>query len=249
MSQRPIYLDCHATTPMDERVLEVMMPYFTQYFGNSSSAAHIYGWESEAAIRKARETLADTINCSPEAIIFTSGATEANNLAIKGIAEAYFNKGQHIITVQTEHQAVLDPCRYLETLGFEVTFLPVQKNGLVNLDELEKAIRPETILLSVMAANNEIGVIQPLAEIGQICHDHQVLFHSDAAQAIGKIPLDVQTMNLDVMSLTAHKVYGPKGIGALYVRCRNPRVRLAAQLHGGDRKKEYAQGLSTPPKL
>ncbi|WP_119260955.1 cysteine desulfurase family protein [cyanobacterium endosymbiont of Rhopalodia gibberula] len=249
MSQRPIYLDCHATTPMDERVLEAMMPYFTQYFGNSSSASHIYGWESEAAVKKARKTLADAINCRPEAIIFTSGATEANNLAIKGIAEAYFNKGQHIITVQTEHRAVLDPCHYLETLGFEVTFLPVQKNGLIDLDELEKAIRPETILLSVMAANNEIGVIQPLAEIGQICHAHQVLFHSDAAQAIGKIPLDVQTMNLDVMSLTAHKVYGPKGIGALYVRSRNPRVRLAAQLHGGGQEKGVRSGTLYTPQI
>ncbi|XTZ19905.1 MAG: cysteine desulfurase family protein [cyanobacterium endosymbiont of Rhopalodia fuxianensis] len=249
MSQRPIYLDCHATTPMDERVLAAMMPYFTRYFGNSSSATHIYGWESEAAVRKARETIADAINCCPEEIIFTSGATEANNLAIKGIAESYLNKGQHIITVQTEHRAVLDPCHYLETLGFEVTFLPVQKNGLIDLDELEKAIRPETILLSVMAANNEIGVIQPLAKIGQICHAHQVLFHSDAAQAIGKIPLDVQTMNLDVMSLTAHKVYGPKGIGVLYVRRRNPRVRLAAQLHGGRQEKRVRAGTLYTPQI
>jgi cysteine desulfurase len=249
MSQRPIYLDCHSTTPIDERVLEAMMPYFTRYFGNSSSATHIYGWESEAAVKKARETIADAINCPPEAIIFTSGATEANNLAIKGIAEAYLNKGQHIITVETEHQAVLEPCHYLETLGFEITFLPVQKNGLIDLDQLEKAIRPETILLSVMAANNEIGVIQPLAKIGQICHAHQVLFHSDAAQAIGKIPLDVQTMNLDVMSVTAHKVYGPKGIGALYVRGRNPRVRLAAQLHGGGQEKGVRAGTLYTPQI
>ncbi|XLQ11528.1 MAG: IscS subfamily cysteine desulfurase [cyanobacterium endosymbiont of Epithemia adnata isolate EadnSB Bon19] len=249
MSQRPIYLDCHSTTPIDERVLEAMMPYFTRYFGNSSSATHIYGWESEAAVQKARETIADAINCHPEAIIFTSGATEANNLAIKGIAEAYFNKGQHIITVQTEHQAVLDPCHYLETLGFEITFLPVQKNGLIDLDQLEKAIRPETILLSVMAANNEIGVIQPLAKIGQICHAHKVLFHSDAAQAIGKIPLDVQRMNVDVMSVTAHKVYGPKGIGALYVRRRNPRVRLVAQLHGGGQEKGIRAGTLYTPQI
>lgn len=249
MSQRPIYLDCHSTTPIDERVLEAMMPYFTRYFGNSSSATHIYGWESEAAVKKARETIADAINCPPEAIIFTSGATEANNLAIKGIAEAYLNKGQHIITVKTEHQAVLEPCHYLETLGFEITFLPVQKNGLIDLEQLEKAIRPETILLSVMAANNEIGVIQPLAKIGQICHAHQVLFHSDAAQAIGKIPLDVQTMNLDVMSVTAHKVYGPKGIGALYIRGRNPRVRLAAQLHGGGQEKGVRAGTLYTPQI
>ncbi|WP_267384456.1 cysteine desulfurase family protein [Cyanobacterium sp. uoEpiScrs1] len=247
MSQRPIYLDHHATTPMDERVLEAMIPYFTQHFGNPSSTTHIYGWESEAAVRKARNTLADAVNCSPEEIIFTSGATEANNLAIKGIAEAYFDKGQHIITVQTEHRAVLEPCHYLEKLGFEITLLSVQRNGLIDFDELEKAIRPDTILISVMAANNEIGVIQPLAEIGQICHDHQILFHSDAAQAIGKIPLDVQTMNLDVVSLTAHKIYGPKGIGALYIRRRNPRVRLAAQLHGGGQERGIRSGtLGTP---
>ena len=249
MLERPIYLDCHATTPMDERVLEAMMPYFTQYFGNPSSVAHVYGWESEAAVKKARETLANSINCCPEAIIFTSGATEANNLAIKGIAEAYFHHGQHIITVQTEHRAVLDPCHYLETLGFEVTFLSVQKDGLIDLDELEKAIRPETILVSIMAANNEIGVIQRLAEIGQICRTHRVLFHSDAAQAIGKITLDVEAMNLDVMSLTAHKVYGPKGIGALYVRGRNPRVRLAAQLHGGGQEKGVRSGTLYTPQI
>ncbi len=249
MSQRPIYLDCHATTPMDKRVLEAMLPYFTQHFGNPSSISHIYGWESEAAVKKARETLANAINCRPEEIIFTSGATEANNLSIKGVAEAYYNQGQHIITIQTEHRAVLDPCHYLETLGFEVSFLSVQKDGLIDLDQLEKAIRPETILVSVMAANNEIGVVQPLAEIGKICHDHQVLFHSDAAQAIAKIPLDVQQMNVDLMSLTAHKVYGPKGIGALYVRRRDPRVRLAAQLHGGGQERGLRSGTLYTPQI
>ncbi|WP_107668390.1 cysteine desulfurase family protein [Cyanothece sp. BG0011] len=249
MSQRPIYLDCHATTPMDKRVLEEMLPYFTEHFGNPSSINHLYGWEAEAAVKKARETIANAINCSPEEIIFTSGATEANNLAIKGIAEAYFSQGQHIITVQTEHRAVLDPCHYLEKLGFEITYLPVQKDGLIDLDLLEKTIRPETILLSVMAANNEIGVLQPLPEIGAICQKHDVLFHSDAAQAIGKIPLDVQQMNIHLLSLTAHKIYGPKGIGALYIRRRDPRVNIAAQLHGGGQEKSIRSGTLYTPQI
>lgn len=249
MSHRPIYLDCHATTPMDERVLEAMLPYFTEYFGNPSSVGHVYGWEAEAAVKQARQILADAIHATPEEIVFTSGATEANNLAIKGVAEAYFSKGRHLITVQTEHRAVLDPCRYLETLGFEVTFLPVQQDGLIDLTQLEKAIRPETILVSVMAANNEIGVLQPLAEIGEICHQQQVLFHTDAAQGIGKIPLDVQAMNIDLMSLTAHKVYGPKGIGALYVRRRNPRVRLAPQIQGGGQERGLRSGTLYTPQI
>ena len=249
MSQRPIYLDCHATTPMDERVLEAMLPYFTQHFGNPSSLNHLYGWEAEAAVKKARATIASAINCRPEEIIFTSGATEANNLAIKGVAEAYFNQGRHIITAQTEHRAILDPCQYLESLGFEVTYLPVEKDGLIDLTRLEKAIRPDTILVSVMAANNEIGVIQPLSEIGEICHEHGVLFHSDGAQAIGKIALDVQTMNLNLLSLTAHKVYGPKGIGALYVRRRDPRVRIAPQLHGGGQEKNLRSGTLYTPQI
>ena len=206
MSQRPIYLDCHATTPMDKRVLEAMLPYFTEHFGNPSSINHLYGWEAEAAVKKARETIANAINCSPEEIIFTSGATEANNLAIKGVAEAYFSQGQHIITVESEHRAVLDPCKYLEILGFEITYLPVQKDGLIDLELLEKSIRNETILVSVMTANNEIGVLQPLQAIGEICQKKDVLFHSDAAQAIGKIPLDVKEMNINLLSLTAHKV-------------------------------------------
>ena len=249
MSERPIYLDSHATTAMDQRVLEAMLPYFSEHFGNPSSITHLYGWEAEAAVKKARETLADAIGCTPEEIVFTSGATEANNLAIKGVAEAYFSKGQHLITVQTEHSAVLDPCHYLENLGFEVTFLPVQKDGLIDLEELEKAIRPDTILVSVMAANNEIGVLQPLAEIGEICRQHEVLFHTDAAQAIGKIPLDVQKMKIDLMSLTAHKVYGPKGIGALYVRRRNPRVKLAAQMHGGGHERGMRSGTLYTPQI
>ncbi|NER95739.1 MAG: aminotransferase class V-fold PLP-dependent enzyme [Symploca sp. SIO1B1] len=249
MSHRPIYLDCHATTPMDKRVLEAMLPYFTEYFGNSSSISHVYGWEAEAGVKQARQILADAIHATPEEIIFTSGATEANNLAIKGVAEAYFSKGRHLITVQTEHRAVLDPCDYLENLGFEVTFLPVQQDGLIDLAQLEKAIRPDTILVSVMAANNEIGVLQPLAEIGKICHQQQVLFHTDAAQAIGKIPLDVQAMNIDLMSLTAHKVYGPKGIGALYVRRRHPRVRLAPQIQGGGQERGLRSGTLCTPQI
>lgn len=249
MSHRPIYLDCHATTPMDERVLEAMLPYFTEHFGNPASISHAYGWEAEAAVKQARIILADAIHATPEEIVFTSGATEANNLAIKGVAEAYFSKGRHIITVQTEHNAVLDPCQYLQTLGFEVTFLTVQRDGLIDLAQLEKAIRPDTILVSVMAANNEIGVLQPLVEIGAICRQQQVLFHTDAAQAIGKIPLDVQTMNIDLMSLTAHKIYGPKGIGALYVRRRNPRVQLAPQLHGGGHERGMRSGTLYTPQI
>jgi cysteine desulfurase len=249
MGKRPIYLDCHATTPVDPRVVEAMIPFFTEHFGNPSSTTHAYGWEAEAAVKKARETLAAAINATPEEIVFTSGATEANNLAIKGVAEAYFAKGRHVITVQTEHRAVLDPCGYLESLGFEVTNLPVKPDGLLDLDILEKAFRDDTILVSVMAANNEIGVLQPLGEIGQRCRDRNVLFHSDAAQAIGKIPLDVQSMQIDLLSLTAHKVYGPKGIGALYVRRRHPRVQLAAQLHGGGQERGMRSGTLYPPQI
>jgi cysteine desulfurase len=249
MGKRPIYLDCHATTPVDPRVVEAMIPFFTEHFGNPSSTTHAYGWEAEAAVKKARETLAAAINATPEEIVFTSGATEANNLAIKGVAEAYFAKGRHVITVQTEHRAVLDPCGYLESLGFEVTNLPVKPDGLLDLDILEKAFRDDTILVSVMAANNEIGVLQPLGEIGQRCRDRNVLFHSDAAQAIGKIPLDVQSMQIDLLSLTAHKVYGPKGIGALYVRRRYPRVQLAAQLHGGGQERGMRSGTLYPPQI
>lgn len=249
MAHLPIYLDAHATTPVDQRVLAAMLPYFTEHFGNSASVTHAYGWAAEAAVKLARQQLAESIHADPEDIIFTSGATEANNLAIKGVAEAYFAKGQHIITVATEHSAVLDPCRYLASLGFELTILPVQPDGLLDLTQLAAAFRPDTILVSVMAANNEIGVLQPLAEIGAMCGDRQVLFHTDAAQAIGKIPLDVQTMNIHLMSLTAHKVYGPKGIGALYVRRRNPRVQLAPQLHGGGHERGLRSGTLYPPQI
>lgn len=249
MSQRPIYLDCHATTPVDDRVLNAMLPYFTEHFGNPSSINHLYGWEAEAAVKQARAILADAINATPEEIVFTSGATEANNLALKGVAEAYFSKGRHIITLQTEHSAVLDPCQYLRSLGFEITFLPVQKNGLIDLTQLEAAFRPDTILVSVMAANNEIGVLQPLAEIGGLCRDAGVLFHTDAAQAIGKIPLDVEATKIDLLSMTAHKVYGPKGIGALYVRRRSPRVQLSPQLHGGGHERGMRSGTLYPPQI
>jgi cysteine desulfurase len=249
MSVRPIYLDCHATTPMDQRVLDAMIPYFTEYFGNASSITHVYGWEAEAAIKKSRQILAQAINATETEIIFTSGATEANNLAIKGVAEAYFSKGRHIITLETEHRAVIDPCRYLENLGFEITFLPVKSDGLLDLDLLKKTIRSDTILVSIMAANNEIGVLQPLAEIGQICHEYGVIFHTDAAQGIAKIPLNVQEMNIDLMSLTAHKIYGPKGIGALYVRRRNPRVQLASQIQGGGQERGLRSGTLVTPQI
>ncbi len=249
MSQRPIYLDAHATTPVDKRVLETMLPYFTESFGNPSTNTHVYGWEASAAVKNAREAIAKIINATPEEIVFTSGATEANNLAIKGVAEAYFNQGKHIVTVATEHRAVLDPCGYLETLGFEVTYLPVQPDGLLDLQQLKQAIRDDTILVSVMAANNEIGVLQPLSEIGEICHSRGVLFHTDAAQAIAKIPLDVAEMNIDLMSLTAHKIYGPKGIGALYVRRRDPRVKLASQIHGGGQEQGRRSGTLYTPQI
>ncbi len=249
MIHKPIYLDCHSTTPVDERVVQAMLPYFTEHFGNAASNNHQYGWESEAAVKQARETLAKAIKASPEEIIFTSGATESNNLAIKGVAEAYFQKGRHMITVQTEHNAVIDPCKYLETMGFKVTYLPVKSDGLIDLEQLEAAFQADTILVSVMAANNEIGVLQPLAKIGAICAERDVLLHTDAAQAIGKIPLDVQQMNIHLMSLTAHKVYGPKGIGALYVRRRNPKVKLAPQLHGGGHERGLRSGTLNTPQI
>jgi cysteine desulfurase len=245
----PIYLDRHATTPVDPRVLAAMLPYFTEHFGNPTSTTHQYGWAAEAAVTGARETIAAAIGASPEEIVFTSGATEANNLALKGVAEAYFAKGQHLITLQTEHNAVLDPCQYLESLGFIVTYLPVDADGLVDLNNLKNAIRPDTILVSIMAANNEIGVLQPLATIGQLCRERAILFHTDAAQAIGQIPLNVNELNIDLLSMTAHKVYGPKGIGALYVRRRNPRVQLSAQLHGGGHERGMRSGTLYTPQI
>ena len=249
MVSSPIYLDCHATTPVDPRVLAEMLPYFTEVYGNPASVTHAYGWTGAAAVKQARGRIAEAIGADPTEIIFTSGATESNNLAIKGVAEAYFNRGKHLVTVKTEHRAVLDPLNYLETLGFGVTRLAVQGNGLVDLDQLSAALRPDTILVSVMAANNEIGVLQPLEAIGQLCHDRHILFHTDGAQAIGKIPLSVQTQNIDLLSLTAHKVYGPKGIGALYVRRKNPRVQLAPQLHGGGQERGWRSGTLPVPQI
>jgi cysteine desulfurase len=230
---KPIYLDHQATTPVDERVLAAMVPFFTEYFGNPASN-HFYGWTAMAAIDLARTQVAQAIGAQPEEIIFTSGATEANNLAIKGVAEASLQRGRHIITVKTEHSAVLAPCGYLEKLGFSVTYLPVDDRGLISVADLAAAIRPDTILVSVMAANNEIGVIQPLAEIGQICRQHQIPFHTDAVQAIGYLPIDVNDCGVDLLSLTAHKLYGPKGVGALYVRSGQT---LAAQQLGGGKEK------------
>jgi cysteine desulfurase len=245
-NDQPIYLDYQATTPMDPRVLEAMMPYFTYKFGNPGSRSHAYGWEAEEGVEKARGQVAKLIGADEKEVIFTSGATESNNLAIKGVAEFYRDRKNHIITTVTEHKCVLDTCRHLEQQGFEVTYLPVQKNGLLDLEVLRAAITDKTVLVSVMAVNNEIGVIQPLGEIGKICREKKVFFHTDAAQAAGKIPLDVEALNIDLMSISGHKIYGPKGIGALYVR-RKPRVRLVPLIVGGGQERGFRSGtLPTP---
>lgn len=242
----PVYLDYQATTPTDPRVVEAMLPYFTERFGNPHSRNHAYGWESEEAVDKAREQIAHIIGADAREIVFTSGATESNNLALKGIAEFYKDRKDHIITAVTEHKCVLDTCRYLEHRGLKVTYLPVQKNGLVDLDVLDAAITDRTAVVSIMAANNEIGVIQPIREIGALCRRRGVFFHTDAAQAVGKIPIDVNEMNIDLLSISGHKIYGPKGIGALFVR-RKPRVRLAAMIHGGGQERGMRSGtLATP---
>ncbi len=242
----PVYLDYQATTPMDPRVLDKMLPYFQGKFGNPHSRSHAYGWEAEEAVEISRGQIASFIHASEKEIVFTSGATESNNLALKGLAHFYKDKKKHIITVVTEHKCVLDSCRHLEQEGFELTYLPVQKNGILDLDVLRAAIKDSTLVVSVMAVNNEIGVIQPLEEIGRICRDKGVFFHTDAAQAFGKIPLDVEAMNIDLMSISAHKIYGPKGIGALYVR-RRPRVRLEPLINGGGQERGMRSGtLSTP---
>lgn len=242
----PIYLDYQATTPVDPRVLEEMLPYFSEKFGNPHSRSHSYGWESEAAIEDARAKIAKLINADPKEIVFTSGATESNNMAIKGIAHFYGEKKRHIITVVTEHKCVLDACRHLENEGFKVTYLSVKENGLIDLEELKKAITPETALVSIMGINNEIGIIQPLAEIGTICREHGVFFHSDCAQAFGKIPLDVREMKIDLMSISGHKIYAPKGVGAIYIS-RKPRVRLEALINGGGQERGFRSGtLPTP---
>lgn len=241
-----IYLDYQATTPCDPRVLEKMLPYFTTHFGNPHSRNHPHGWVAEQAVEKARHQIACTIGADSREIIFTSGATESNNLAVKGVGQFYKDKKNHIITCITEHKCVLDSCRHLEQEGFAITYLPVQKNGLVDLNLLKESITPQTILVSIMAVNNEIGVIQPLAEIGKICRDSGVFFHTDAAQAIGKIGIDVNLMNIDLLSISGHKIYGPKGVGALYVR-RKPRVRLQALITGGGQERGMRSGtLPTP---
>jgi cysteine desulfurase len=245
-NDQPIYLDYQATTPMDPRVLEAMMPYFTHKFGNPHSRSHSYGWEAEEGVEKGRAQVAKLIGADEKEVIFTSGATESNNLAIRGVAEFYKDRKNHIVTTVTEHKCVLDTCRHLEQSGFEVTYLPVQKNGLIDLDALRAAVTDKTVVVSVMAVNNEIGVIQPLAEIGKICREKKAFFHTDAAQAVGKIPLDVEAMNIDLMSISGHKIYGPKGIGALYVR-RKPRVRLVPLIVGGGQERGFRSGtLPTP---
>lgn len=245
-NDQPIYLDYQATTPMDPRVLEAMMPYFTHKFGNAHSRSHSYGWEAEEGVEKARVQVARLIGADEKEVIFTSGATESNNLAIKGVAEFYKDRRNHIVTTVTEHKCVLDTCRHLEQQGFEVTYLPVQKNGLIDLEELRAAVTDKTVVVSIMAVNNEIGVIQPLAEIGKICREKGAFFHTDAAQAVGKIPLDVEAMNIDLLSVSGHKIYGPKGIGALYVR-RKPRVRLVPLIVGGGQERGFRSGtLPTP---
>ncbi|HEV3219216.1 MAG TPA: IscS subfamily cysteine desulfurase [Candidatus Acidoferrales bacterium] len=238
----PIYMDYHATTPVDPRVLEAMLPYFTKIFGNAASRNHSFGWEAEEAVENGRAQIARLINATPKEIIFTSGATESNNLALKGAAEMYREKGNHIITQVTEHKAVLDTCKRLEKYGYEVTYLPVEKDGRINLDDLRRAITPKTIIISIMYANNEIGVVQPIPEIGKIAKEKGVLFHVDAVQATGKIPVDVQGDNVDLLSLSGHKIYGPKGVGALYVRRRNPRVQLSAIIDGGGHERGMRSG-------
>ncbi|KAF9163344.1 cysteine desulfurase [Actinomortierella ambigua] len=243
---RPVYLDMQATSPLDPRVLDAMMPYMTELYGNPHSRTHSYGWETEKAVDGAREHIANLIGADSKEIIFTSGATESNNLSIKGVARFYKGKKNHIITTQTEHKCVLDSCRVLTDEGFEVTYLPVGTNGLINMKDLEAAIRPDTALVSIMAVNNEIGVIQPLEEIGKLCRSKKIFFHTDAAQAVGKIPIDVNKMNIDLLSISGHKIYGPKGVGAVYVR-RRPRVRLAPLITGGGQERGLRSGTVPAP--
>src|SRR6266478_4083520 len=243
----PIYMDNHATTQLDPRVLEEMLPYFMEKFGNAASRNHPFGWAAEEAVELSRERIAKLIGATAKEIIFTSGATESDNLAIKGVAEMYREKGNHIITAVTEHKAVLDTCKHLEKFGFRVTYLPVQKDGLVDLDDLKRAMDDKTILVTIMAANNEIGVLQPVAEIGKLCRERGVIFHSDATQAVGKVPVDVNKQNVDVMSISAHKMYGPKGVGALYVRRKSPRVQLAAMVDGGGHERGMRSGTLNVP--
>jgi cysteine desulfurase len=247
MLQLPIYLDYNATTPCDPRVVEAMLPYFTTHFGNAASRHHSFGWQAEAAVDIAREQVAKLIGAETTEIIFTSGATEATNLALKGVFETYAEKGNHIITCKTEHKAVLDSCRHLEKLGADVTYLGVNREGLIDVKELEAAIRPATILIAIMYANNEIGVVQPVKEISQLARQHNVLFFTDATQAMGKIPVNVNGDGIDLLALSAHKMYGPKGVGALYVRRKGPRVRLTAQMDGGGHERGMRSGTLNVP--
>lgn len=247
MTKRAVYMDYQATTPMDPRVLEAMLPYFTQNFGNAASRNHPFGWKAEEAVEKAREQVAALIGANAKEIVFTSGATESDNLAIKGVAHFYREKGNHIITTNIEHKAVLDTCKQLELEGFEVTYLPVGKDGLISASQVEAAITDKTILVSVMHVNNEVGTIQPLAEIGKLCKSRGVLFHTDATQGVGKLEFDVEAMGIDLASFTAHKMYGPKGVGALYVRRKSPRVRISAEIHGGGHERGFRSGTLNVP--
>src|SRR6201998_2868832 len=243
----PVYFDNHATTPVDPRVVEAMVPYFTEKFGNAASRNHEFGWKAEEAVENARGQIAKLINATPKEIVFTSGATASTNLGFKGGHEMYREKGNHIITQVTEHKATLDTCKRLEKYGYEVTYLPVEKDGRINLDDLRRAITPKTILISIMYANNEIGVVQPIAEIGKIAKEKGVFFHVDGVQAVGKIPVDVQKDGIDLLSISGHKIYGPKGVGALYVREKNPRVQLAAIIDGGGHERGMRSGTLNVP--